>query len=334
MHPGGGTDPSRARPPCAGPSATLQTLARRAELLWRLRLWFRSHGFLEVTTPVLSPETVVDLHLDPLRVTLFDDPRHPEEGPTWYLQTSPEFCMKRLLAAGAEAIFQVTPAFRGAEIGPRHNVEFTMVEWYRVGDTMVDGMRRLSDLIAQLAACPPAALASYRDTFAHYLGFDPLCADPRPFVTAAQPLRPAAAADSLDELRSLLWSHFVEPQLGQDQPVIIYDYPASEAALAVVRNAQPPVAERFELYYCGIELANGYHELTDVSEFQRRQAETNDQRARAGKPRLPEARHLVAAMRQGLPPSTGVALGFDRLAMLLLGENNLEKVLAFSQKFS
>ncbi|MCY2993722.1 MAG: EF-P lysine aminoacylase EpmA [Planctomycetota bacterium] len=315
------------------PTASWEHLRLRAELLRRLRQFFDSRGFLEVDTPLLSADTVIDRHLDPLRVTLFDDARRPAEGRTLWLQTSPEFAMKRLLAAGATAIYQVTHAFRGGERGRLHNPEFTMAEWYRVGDGLQDGLQLLSDLAETLLARGAADHLTYREAFLQHAGVDPLTSDVRELAARTHTLHLTVPAgldpQDRDEWLDLLLVECVEPQLGQQRPTILYDYPASQSALARVRDGDPPVAERFELYVRGIELANGYHELLDPAILRQRNHKVNRQRQADGKPMLPEDSQLLAAMVSGLPPCTGVALGFDRLVMVAAGAEDIAAVMTF-----
>ncbi len=315
------------------PSAPLGNLELRARLLRRVREFFDRRGFLEVETPILSADTVLDRHLDPLRVTLFDDPRQPDIGRTVWLQTSPEFGMKRLLAAGATAIYQVARVFRGGERGAWHNPEFTLVEWYRVGDGMPEGMQLLADLAQFVLDTDPARRRSYREAFLAHAGLDPLTASGAEFAAAAGRLgvlAPAGlAADDLDAWRDLLLTECVQPQLGRDCPTILYDFPASQAALARVRDDVPPVAERFELFIRGVELANGYHELLDPGVLSQRNQAANRQRLADGKAALPEDSRLLAAMQHGLPPCAGAALGFDRLVMLAANANEIAAVIAF-----
>jgi lysyl-tRNA synthetase class 2 len=308
----------------------MPSLRRRAELLCRLRAFFESRDFLEVTTPLLSRDTVVDRHLDPFTVVRYDDPRQPHNGPTWYLQTSPEFHMKRLLAAGAEAIFQVTQAFRAAECGPLHNIEFTIAEWYRRGDDMQAAIKLLSDLMNHLCDCGPARQMTYREAFRTYAGFDPAHEN-------QQSLQKRIGAEDgklpeldLDGCLEWVFVEHVQPRLNHDQPTIIYDYPAGQSGLARIRDDEsPPVAERFELFYQGVELANGYHELLDAGEFRKRIAVTNELRQRDCKARLPSDNRLLDAMQHGLPACAGVALGFDRLVMLAGGFQSLKDVMSF-----
>ncbi len=308
------------------PAASWGRLRRRAELLRTVREFFDQRGFLEVETPLLSADTVVDRHLDPLPVALSDTG-------SWWLQTSPEFAMKRLLAAGATAIYQITRAFRGAEQGPRHNPEFTMVEWYRVGDDMWQGMQLLDELTQVTLGRGAAERLSYAAAFQRAVGLDPLHSPVAELAAAARQhgLDPSGTWDPEDRdvwLDGLLVT-CVEPMLGRDRPTLLYDYPASQAALAVVRDEPVPVAERFELYVDGIELANGYHELTDAAVLRARTRAANQARRADGKCVLPEASRLLDAMDHGLPPSTGVALGFDRLVMVAVGARVLSEVLAF-----
>ena len=315
------------------PAASLQMLRFRAELLVRLRAFFASRDFLEVETPLLSADTVIDRHLDPLAVTLFDDPRTPDIGRRMWLQTSPEFAMKRLLAAGAERIYQVTRAFRGAESGSHHNPEFTMVEWYRVGDSMETGSALLAELACEMLDSTHVSQTSYREAFERHVDIDPHLATVGELEKIANSrgvsIPSDMPADDRDEWLNLLLATLVEPQLGSECPEVLYDYPASQAALAQVRSDDPPVAERFELYVNGVELANGYHELLDAGVLRDRNRKTNLLRRADGKNALPEETRLLAAMESGLPNCVGVALGFDRLVMMAASATSLREVMSF-----
>jgi elongation factor P--(R)-beta-lysine ligase len=318
------------------PTSNLDHLQFRTDLLHRLRSFFVVHGFLEVETPILSADTVVDRHLDPFSVELnsfsLPSPLSPHPKKYW-LQTSPEFCMKRLLAAGAKAIYQVSKVFRRDEIGPLHNPEFTMVEWYRVGDGMNEGIYFTSDLCEALLDRGPAERISYREAFLKHVGIDPLTAEMNTIIETVRRLEVSYPESLPEEDRDgwldLLLVEKIQPHLGQKQPAILYDFPASQAALSLIRPENPPVAERFELYVEGIELANGYHELLDAEELRRRNRAANVQRVADGKQPLPEESRLLEAMQAGIPPCTGVALGFDRLVMLALGAKTLAEVIAF-----
>lgn len=298
------------------PTASWHNLQLRAETLKRLRAFFDSRGFIEVETPVLSHDTVIDRHLDPIPVTLFDDPRELTKGRTLYLQTSPEFGMKRLLAAGdATAVYQITRAFRGAEVGSQHNPEFTMLEWYRVGDDYDAGMELLADLAQAIFRSSKVERYTWREAFQRFAGVD---------VTIGE------TTDERELELDILLATLVQPNLGQQVPAILCDYPASQAALAKTRaESTGEVAERFELYYRGVELANGYHELLDPAALRERNSASNAARQRDGKATLPEESRLLAAMEHGLPSCSGCALGVDRLVMLLAEASSIQEVIAF-----
>jgi lysyl-tRNA synthetase class 2 len=302
-----------------------------------LRTFFTDRGFLEVTTPVWSQDVVVDRHLDPVPVLLAMNSAHCLHGYCGYLQTSPEQHMKRLLAAGARAIYQVSPVFRGGERGTLHNPEFTMAEWYRTGDDLQAGMNLLADLVAALLKKrPPCEMLTYREAFLRHARVDPHLADAGELTEwvrqfADWQLSEFAGQSDRDLLLDVIFAHQVQGQLGRSAPQIVYYYPASQAALAQVsRTAEGyAVAERFELFVDGVELANGYHELTDPHELQRRTEAANRQRQTAGKAALIGPRRLITAMQAGLPPCAGAALGFDRLVMVAVGAATIDQVLTF-----
>ena len=288
-------------------------IAERDALLQRLRAFFASRGFAEVSTPNVDPEVIPELHIDPYEV--------PGLG---YLQASPEMHLKRLLCAGTGPLFEITKCFRAGEVGELHQPEFTMVEWYRPGDDMLGGMALLDELMQEVANCPPAKRTSYRDAFVQAIGLDP-------FTCSLAELQAAAGdtIDQRDELLNLLLAQQVEQKLGESGPEILYHYPASQSALATTTldDEGRHIAERFELYWQGVELANGYHELTDPAELRRRLVEVNDQRTAGNRQPLPLPEKLLTAMESpGLPPCAGVALGFDRLLMLMVGAANLGDV--------
>ena len=306
------------------PTASLANLAIRSELLRKLCEFLHSRGFVAVETPLVSQEVVPELHIEPFRL---------ESG--GFLQASPELHMKRLLAAGAEAIFQITRSFRAGERGRLHNPEFTIVEWYRVGDDMHSGMDLLDKLTQALLQTPSAARATYAKTFERYVGLCPHSATIKELAAAAMAAGtwppPDMDRNDRDEWLNLLLATRVEPQLGRDRPEILYHYPASQASLAttVPSGHGYDVAERFELYWRGVELANGFHELTDAAELRRRFEAVNAARVADGRPALPLPESLLAALDRGLPPCTGCALGFDRLVMLAVGAKSINEVMIF-----
>ena len=315
------------------PTASWERLRARASLLRRLREFFDDHGFLEVETPLLSADTVVDRHLDPMAVVMSTGTGDMVTAPPMWLQTSPEFCMKRMLAAGATAIYQVTRAFRHEELGRLHNPEFTMAEWYRVGDGLEAGIDLLAELAGTLMDANAVHRISYAAAMERYAGVDPHRATLPMLQSAAakhQLIIPVGYEDAdRDHWLDLLLIGCVEHHLGCDAPTIMYDYPASQAMLAQVRGEDPPVAERFELYVRGMELANGYHELLDADELRRRNQRANAERRADGKSPLPESSRLLDAMDHGLPDCCGVALGIDRLVMAATGATEIRDVIAF-----
>lgn len=314
-------------------TATPETLCARANLLRQTRAFFDSRGFVEVQTPLLSADTVVDRHLDPVPVLLPTDPYDLKSGRTMYLQSSPEFLMKRLLASGMSAIYQITSAFRIGELGEQHNPEFTMLEWYRCGDDMHAGMALLSEFASELLSRKPAAIRTMQEAFKSEAGFNP-------FAETAEQLRhrcsdaglsfPASLTpDDWDSWWEVLFGHLVQPSLGLVHPTIVCDFPASQSALAKIRNDAIPVAERFELFVDGTELANGYHELLDADELFRRNQSVNQQRQSDGKYSLPDKSRLLDAMQASLPACSGVAVGFDRLVMLATAKRSIGEVVSF-----
>ncbi len=289
-------------------SASLATLESAAALLRKLRTFFYDRKFIEVETPLVDREIIPELHIEPPRL---------EDGT--FLQASPELHMKRLLTAGATAIFQVTRSFRAGERGQLHNPEFTIVEWYRTGDNIAVGIDLVDELLQTLLGTRPALRTTYAAAFERTLGISPHTATVEELASTARKCDVAVPAGmnigDRDEWLNLLLATRVEPELGGDRSEIIYYYPASQASLARVVNSPLgyDVAERFELYYRGVELANGFHELADAAELRRRLTAVNAARAADGRQELPMPEHLLAAMEHGLPPCTGCALGFDRL---------------------
>jgi len=310
------------------PGASILTLRRRADLYARLRRFFATRDILEVDVPLIGATSVSDPHIESITVGNVLSGNVDTEH---YLQTSPEYFMKRLLASGSGAIYSLGKAFRQGEAGHRHNPEFTMLEWYRPGFDDHRLMDELESLLKELLTFSSVSRRPYRDLFVQYLGFDPHTAS---LATLQQCARQNIDLDWQDSDRDiwldLLMTHCIEPQLGQGL-VFIYDYPASQAALAKVENDQTgtPVARRFEAYINGMELANGYWELTDAEEQARRFECDLAMRKRLGLSACPLDNKLMAALQSGLPECAGVALGVDRLLMQMGAEKKIGDVLTF-----
>jgi lysyl-tRNA synthetase class 2 len=316
------------------PTASIETLRRRAALVAAVRDFFDARGLLEVDTPLLVRHGVTDVHLASLPLAL------PSQG---FLHTSPEYAMKRLLAAGSGDIWQLCHVMRGDERSRLHNTEFTMLEWYRTGFDMprlIDEVAALAEhvvatAVAVTGAPPPARtieMLSYREAFQRALELDPLAAPLAALRDAAAPLAVAPAtlaALTRDELLDLLLALAVGPTLGRGRWTFLTHWPASQAALARLDPVDPRVAHRFELYADGVELANGFHELLDAAEQRARFEQDRAERRRRGLPDVAIDEPLLAALAAGLPDCAGVALGFDRLVMLALGAPQIDAVIAF-----
>jgi lysyl-tRNA synthetase class 2 len=318
------------------PTAALEVLKRRARMLQQLRAFFSERGVLEVETPILSCTGTPDPALASF-ATRYTGPLFPH-GQTFYLHTSPEFSMKRLLATGIGSIYQITKVFRDGEAGRWHNPEFTMLEWYRVGFDHHRLMDETGDLVTQLLR-PSLRLETperltYHEVFQRHVGIDPHTASAGDFAAIAETHRLGVphgmlAQSDHDVWRDLLLTHVVEPKLGQGRLTFVYDYPASQASLARIQPGNPPVAARFELYLNGIELANGFHELADADEQRTRFERQWHTRMANGLPVVPVDERLLAALAHGLPDCAGVALGFDRLVMLATGAHAIKDVIGF-----
>jgi lysyl-tRNA synthetase class 2 len=318
------------------PTSTRAMLAHRSALLTHARHFFLDRGLLEVDTPIVVNAPVTDVHIHSAKVQFSDSPRD------FFLHTSPEYAMKRLLAAGSGDIYQICHVVRGLERGRVHNPEFTLIEWYRLGYTLEQLMDEIESLVRTLLSEVAFALSSerltYRDAFLREMQLDPLSASLDDLTRAAKAAgfspepqpggRPGSGAQR-DELLELLMGTVIGPKLGQTSLTFVYDYPATQAALARVNPNDPRTALRFELYCKGIELANGFQELASAEEQRARFQRDNEERTRTGLPTYPLDERLLAALTAGLPTCAGVALGFDRTLMLAAETDHIDKVLPF-----
>lgn len=310
------------------PSSSLEVIKDRALLYKQIRDFFEQRNVLEVDTPVIGKATVTDLHIDSISTDSVDlsDQRY-------YLQTSPEYAMKRLLAAGSGCIYQIASVFRQGEVSTRHNPEFRLLEWYRIGYDDKKLMQEVAELLAGLLDIHQMEYLSYRQAYQNVLGVDPHLAD----IEALAELGRAKVDNSLPDMPrdawlDLLTSFCIEPTLGKNKKIsFLYDYPASQAALARIEKDEQGelVAKRFEVYVDGLELANGYFELTDSQEQKQRFEQDLKLRKSEGKPELPIDTALIEALEHGLPECAGVALGLDRVLMLRNNKNNIADVISF-----
>jgi len=301
-------------------------MRKRAALLSALRQFFSDRAILEVETPLLCRSGITDPAIEPFVVQNGDSLQQPR-----FLQTSPEYAMKRLLAAWGEPIFQISKAFRNGEAGSRHNPEFSLLEWYRPGFDHHQLMAEVADLVRICLGERALQKYSYRQLFQDRLQVDPFAATIAELQTIARRhLDPGTLSGDRDLWLDLLMSHVLQPQLGQGTMCFVYDYPVSQAALArVVQADELSVGQRFELFVDGMELANGYCELTDAAEQRQRFERDNALRRERGQCERPVDELLLAALAHGLPDCSGVALGVDRLLMLATGASHIRDVLAF-----
>jgi lysyl-tRNA synthetase class 2 len=302
--------------------ANIENLKKRATIIAQIRQFFAERDVLEVETPILGSSTATDPH-----IASFMLPFNANESR--YLQTSPEFPMKRLLAAGSGSIYQIAKAFRMGEQGRLHHPEFTMLEWYRVGFDHHALMREVDELLQMILKTVSAEYVTYAQIFERHLGINPhlsTLSDLQACARSNNVSFPVEQGDDKDTWLHLLLSHCIEPYIGKQRPVFVMDFPASQCALAKLSDDLPTVAERFEVYYQGRELANGYHELTDPIEQARRFKADNEMRIRMGLPEIPLDKAFLQALQQGMPECAGVAMGVDRLVMMALGAASLKEV--------
>lgn len=310
-------------------------LKRRAELLANVRRFFAVREVLEVSTPILSSAAPTATYLDSFSTRFSAG----NDSKTLYLHTSPEFAMKRLLAAGSGPIYQIATVFRNGELGRQHTPEFSMLEWYRPGFSLTDLMTEVDALMQQVIGFPAAVIFRYRDLFLQYLQLDIYQADDEALKQLALDRIAGLTVDwqtDRDGWLEMLMSQLIEPHFkALETPVMVTEFPASQAQLAKIETNTEghPVAKRFELYAGGMELANGYDELCDAAELRKRFEQDNQQRQQHGKPPMPIDENLLAAMQTGLPQCSGIALGLDRLMMLHMNVEQISQVqsIAFTE---
>lgn len=308
------------------PSCNLQALEERAVLYKKARQFFDSRGVMEVETPQMCARTITDPYIQAFMV-----------DNKYYLQTSPEYAMKRLLANRSKSIYQICKVFRQEEAGNMHNPEFTMLEWYRLGFDHIQLIDEMDALLqALLDTNQPARKITYYTLFMENLGINPHTAE----IDSLQDCAKKAGIDlsaaalvglTVTDWLQILMSHIIEPRLTGPMPWIVYDFPVAQAALAKVIDTQEyPVAARFEVYMQGIELANGYYELQNPAEQAKRFIKDNAKRLEQGTKQIQADERLLAALDVGLPDCAGVALGLDRLLMIKMQTKSIADVLSFT----
>jgi len=316
------------------PTLSWQNAQRRAKILQQIRQFFAERNVTEVETPALSLGTVTDVHLEALtcRYNFLANSSVKESKPL-YLQTSPEFHMKRLLASGYGCIFQIAKSFRHEEAGRYHNPEFTMLEWYRIGFDHFDLMDEVSDLLKIVLNCGQPSLKTYQDIFVEHVALDPLVASRDELIALIRSKN--KLSDWLvtelnnDILLQFIFSEIIEVNIGKSAPCFVYNFPQSQASLAKICPDDNRVAQRFECYYQGVELVNGFNELTESKNQLQRFQKDNENRKVQGLEEKTIDGKFITALSHGLPQCSGVALGIDRLIMLAMKTDHIEEVITF-----
>lgn len=305
------------------PTASLSNLKKRAAILAKIRQFFADHDVLEVETPCLAQHTVSDPYLISIESVF---PNQTEKK--YYLQTSPEYHMKRLLAAGYGSIFQIGKSFRADEAGRLHNPEFTMLEWYRIGFTLNDLMDNVDQLLQRVLTVGKAERLSYQQIFQQHLKLDPLKIELTELKACAEKYKlNDPGCTTVDDWLMYLFSSLIEPKL--QTLTFIHSFPASQAALATLNKDNPSVSDRVEVYYKGMELANGFYELTEVEQQRQRFIANNKQRQQMGLTEISLDDFFLQALEHGLPECSGIALGIDRLVMLATNTSSINEVICF-----
>lgn len=316
------------------PTASINLLLKRAKIIKKIRDFFADRCILEIETPILSHAAVTDLHLSSFE-TIFYTPGSVDSntGQKLSLITSPEYHMKRLIAAGSGPIYQICKCFRNhEEVSRYHNPEFTMLEWYRIQFDMMQMINEVDDLFQLVLDSEPAEHISYQNLFIKYLNIDPLTANRDELIDAIQKLELNFDTEgcNIPTLQQFLFTFGIEPYIGKNKPTVVYYFPAAQAALAEICCEDQRTAKRFEFYYQGVELANGFKELVNQKEQRFRFEQDNQQRiANNLQPQVIDE-NLLSAMEAGLPECSGVAVGLDRLIMLALKQETISEVMSFN----
>ncbi len=307
---------------------------KRADILQQIRNFFAERNVLEVETPALAQGTITDVHLDAFSCQYdFLQTSAAGQSVDLYLQTSPEFHMKRLLASGYGCIYQIAKAFRHEGYGSFHNPEFTMLEWYRLGFDHFQLMEEVAVLLKIILKCQQPTQITYQDLFKRSVALDPLTASTEEVLNVIKQHNKISdwllKENDIDVLLQFTFSEIIEPTIGLTEPCFVYNFPRSQASLAKISACDHRVAERFECYFQGIELVNGFHELTDVEQQLERFQEDNCKRLQMNLPKRSIDKNFIQALQQGLPACSGVALGIDRLVMLALKITHIKQVQTF-----
>ncbi|WP_267257162.1 elongation factor P--(R)-beta-lysine ligase [Coxiella endosymbiont of Ornithodoros maritimus] len=309
------------------PTASIENQRLRAQSLKNIRQFFAERKVMEVETPILSQHTVTDIYIDSFQTTYLNG----KKKQNYYLQTSPEYAMKRLLSAGSGPIYQICKAFRNGESGSQHNPEFSILEWYRPNFSCHDLMDEMDELLQFILQSKKASRITYEELFLKHLGINP-------HQTSLHQLQSLANQFSLENsneysdrntLLQFLFSEHLEPKIGFDAPLFVYHFPATQAALSKINPQDPNIALRFEVYIQGMECANGFEELTNADEQRQRFLNDNKKRNQQNRPSINIEKRFLDALTHGLPPCAGVAVGLDRLIMMKSERKCIDDVINF-----
>lgn len=302
------------------PSANIDVIKKRAALYQQIRSFMQERAILEVDTPILSHYCISDPYVESLQTTYVEP---------YYLNTSPEFCMKRLLAAEVESIYQIAHVFRGEEAGKRHNIEFTMLEWYRLGFDYYQLMDELADLLNIIGLATPDKM-TYAEAFQQTIQIDPHTIKLTGLCQLANKYGWKTNSNDRHELLDFIFSSVVMRKLNREKPLIIHDYPECMSALATLKSGTPIVSERFELFIDGMEIANGFNELTNAKEQKARFEADLEKRKQNSQHEPTIDPNFLAALAAGLPKCAGIAVGLDRLLMILTENDDINNVTTFN----
>ncbi|MFI3256261.1 MAG: elongation factor P--(R)-beta-lysine ligase [Psittacicella sp.] len=310
------------------PNLSIELLKSRNKFIKEVRNFFDKRDILEVDTPILSSYGVTDVNLNTFS-TFYNSP-YNSKYKTLYMITSPEYHMKRILAKYNIPIYQVTKVFRNEEEGVKHNPEFTMLEWYRPGFDMFDLISEIEDLMKDTIKISKVELMSYTEVFEKYFNIDPISCDINILKEEALKYNYSSLnPQDRDSLLEFLFSIHIEPKVGNIHPIAVYNFPATQASLARVDPNNSLLANRFEIYYKGVELANGFNELTNYKAQLERFKKDNIKRSELNLPEIEIDINLIEALKSGMKQVSGVAIGLDRLIMIALDKKSISEVLSF-----
>ncbi|AYN24519.1 elongation factor P--(R)-beta-lysine ligase [Buchnera aphidicola] len=314
------------------PSSSIKILKKRSKIIANIRSFFLKKNVMEVETPILSRSSVTDINLTPFETNYFSFNSNLKKIKLWLI-TSPEYHMKRLLAAGSGSIYQICRSFRNQEFGQYHNPEFTILEWYQLSFSMERMIEEIDCFFQEILNFDKSDKISYQETFIKYLQIDPLSTNLSELLQCYKKFKLEHLIhfeNDLSKLIEMLFTLQIQPFLGKEKPLFVYHFPLEQASLAAMNVKDNRISERFEIFFKGIELGNGFYELTDYFEQKNRFLKDNEKRQDMNLPKQKIDSYFLNAMNYGLPICSGVAIGLDRLIMIALNQKSIDQVMSFS----